>query len=34
VFEFSVEVVVFEDFCKHTLFQFHHLTFKKKVTYI
>ena len=26
VFEFSVEVVVMEDFCKHTLFQFHHLT--------
>ena len=34
VFEFSVEVVVMEDFCKHTLFQFHDLTFKKKVTYI
>ena len=29
VFEFSVEVVVFEDFCKHTLIQFHHLTCKK-----
>jgi hypothetical protein len=32
VFEFSVEVVVFEDFCKHALIQFHHLTCTKKVT--
>jgi len=30
VFEFSVEVVVMEDFCKHTLFQFHHLTCKQR----